>query len=165
MLLLAVSLYLPALEPSGFVAFTENPLLNLKTKLLPSLTLGLLMAGSVTRITRSTVLEELRSGYVGTARAKGLREQVVVWRHVVKNALIPVVTLIGIQLTFLLGGTVIIEQIFALPGLGTLTLGAISQRDYTTVQACVLLVAIMVVVINLATDLLYAYLDPRIHYG
>jgi peptide/nickel transport system permease protein len=165
MLVLAVSLYLPALVPSGFVAFTENPLLNLKTMLLPALTLGLLMAGSVTRITRSTVLEELRSGYVATARAKGLREQVVVWRHVLKNALIPVVTLIGIQLTFLLGGTVIIEQIFALPGLGTLTLGAISQRDYTTVQACVLLVAIMVVTINLATDMLYAYLDPRIHYG
>jgi len=164
MLVLLASLYAPALVPSGFVAFPDHPLLNLKTMLLPALTLGLLMAGAVVRITRTTVLEELRAAYVTTARAKGLAEPWVVWRHVLKNALIPVVTLIGIQLGFLLGGTVIVEQIFALPGLGRLILGAIAQRDYPTVQACVLIVAMLVVLLNLATDLLYEYLDPRIQY-
>lgn len=165
MLVLGVSLYLPALVPSGFVAFADNPLQNLKLLLLPALTLGLLMAGSVARITRSAVLEELRGGYVATARAKGLAEPAVIRRHVLKNSLIPVVTQIGIQLGFLLGGTVIVEQIFALPGLGTFILSAITQRDYTTVQACVLIVAVLVVAVNLATDLLYAYLDPRIRYA
>lgn len=165
MLVLAVSLYLPALVPAGYVPFAENPARNLQLMLLPALTLGLLMAGAVARITRSTVLDELQAGYVTTARAKGLREQRVVWRHVLQNALVPVVTQIGIQLTFLLGGTVIVEQIFALPGLGTLILGAINQRDYTTVQACVLVVALLVVAVNLATDVLYAYLDPRIRFG
>jgi peptide/nickel transport system permease protein len=165
MLVLAVSFYLPALVPSGYVPFAENPPRNLQLMLLPALTLGLLMAGSVARVTRATVLEELRASYVATARAKGLHERAVVWRHVLQNALVPVSTQIGIQLTFLLGGTVIVEQIFALPGLGTLILGAINQRDYTTVQACVLVVALLVVLVNFATDVLYSYLDPRIRFG
>jgi peptide/nickel transport system permease protein len=165
MLVLAVSLYLPALVPSGYVPFIEDPRRNLQLMLLPALTLGLLMAGGVARVTRATVLEELHASYVATARAKGLGERVVVWRHVLQNALVPVSTQVAIQLTFLLGGTVIVEQIFTLPGLGTLILGAINQRDYTTVQACVLVVALLVVLVNLATDVLYAYFDPRIRYG
>src|SRR5262249_30663735 len=116
-------------------------------------------------MTRSSMLEVLGQEYVLTARAKGLVERLVVFRHALRNALIPVVTVAGIQVGYLLGGAVIIEQIFALPGLGTLILNAITQRDYPVVQAGVLFIAASFVLVNLAVDVLYAYLDPKIHYG
>jgi peptide/nickel transport system permease protein len=111
------------------------------------------------------MLEVLRQEYVLTARAKGLVERLVLYRHALRNALIPVITVAGVQVGYLLGGAVIIEQIFALPGLGTLVLNGISQRDYPVVQAGMLFIAASFVLVNLAVDVLYAYLDPKIHYG
>ena len=133
--------------------------------MLPALTLGLAFSASVMRTTRSAMLEVLNQDYVRTARAKGLREQVVVSRHALRNALLPVMTLTGIELGYLLGGTVIIEQIFALPGLGPLTLNAIAQRDYALIQGATLFIASVVVLVNLLIDLGYAVVDPRITYG
>jgi peptide/nickel transport system permease protein len=111
------------------------------------------------------MLEVLRHEYVATARAKGLKETIVVYRHALRNALIPVVTVAGVQVGYLLGGTIIVEQVFALPGVGTLILNGINQRDYPVVQAGVLFVALSFVLVNLVVDLLYVYLDPKIHYG
>jgi peptide/nickel transport system permease protein len=116
-------------------------------------------------MTRSSMLEVLRQEYVTTARSKGLVERAVVYRHALRNALIPVATIAGVQVGYLLGGAIIVEQIFALPGVGTLILNGIMQRDYPVVQAGVLFVAASFVLVNLAVDVLYAYLDPRIHYG
>jgi peptide/nickel transport system permease protein len=117
------------------------------------------------RMTRSAVLEVLGEDYIRTARSKGLQERTVMIRHALRNALIPVVTLIGIEMGYLLGGTVIIEQIFALPGLGRLALNAISQRDYALIQGVTLFIAINFVLINILVDLIYAALDPRITYA
>jgi peptide/nickel transport system permease protein len=133
--------------------------------IFPALTLGLAFSASVMRTTRSAMLEVLGLDYIRTARSKGLREQVVVGRHAFRNALIPVVTLTGIEFSYLLGGTVIVEQIFALPGLGRLTLNAISQRDYALIQGVTLFIACIVVIINLLVDLGYAVIDPRISYA
>src|SRR5262249_61355051 len=115
-------------------------------------------------MTRSSMLEVLGQEYVLTARAKGLVERLVVFRHALRNALIPVVTVAGIQVGYLLGGAVIIEQIFALPGLGTLILNAITQRDYPVLQAAMLFIAFAFPLVNLAIDILYTYLDPRVRY-
>lgn len=116
------------------------------------------------RMTRSSMLEVLREDYVRTARSKGLRERIVISRHALRNALIPVVTLIGIEIGYLLGGTFIVEQIFALPGLGRLTVNAISQREYALVQGVTLFIALNFVIINLLVDLVYSAIDPRIAY-
>ena len=132
--------------------------------LFPALILGTYLAASTMRMTRTMMLEVLRQDYVRTAWAKGLQERRVVLRHVVKNALIPVVTLIGLQLPIIAGGSVIIETIFNLPGLGRLMLSALNLRDYPVVSGVNLFFASVVVLINLATDLAYAYLDPRIRY-
>ena len=133
--------------------------------LLPALALGAANMAILMRMTRSSMLEVLGQEYVLTARAKGLVERLVLYRHALRNALIPVVTVAGVQVGYLLGGAVIIEQIFALPGLGTLVLNGISQRDYPVVQAGMLFIAASFVLVNLAVDVLYAYLDPKIHYG
>lgn len=165
-LIYVLSVYFGYLPNAGnYVGITEAPLQNLEQMMLPALTLGLAFSASVMRTTRSAMLEVLNQDYVRTARAKGLREQVVVSRHALRNALIPVVTLTGIELGYLLGGTVIIEQIFALPGLGRLTLNAIAQRDYALIQGATLFIACMVVIVNLLVDLGYAAIDPRISYG
>ncbi len=125
---------------------------------------GLLGMAILMRMTRSSMLEVLRQEYVVTARAKGLVERLVVYRHALRNALIPVVTVAGIQVGYLLGGAIIVEQIFALPGVGTLVLNGISQRDYPVVQGGVLFIATSFVLVNLAVDIVYAYVDPKIHY-
>ena len=150
--------------PLQWVPFTEDPLGNLAVLIIPSLILGTYLAASTMRMIRTTMLEVLRQDYVRTAWSKGLRETVVVIRHVVKNALIPVVSLIGLQLPILVGGSVIIENIFNLPGVGRLMVDALGRRDYPVVSGVNLLFATGVLTINLLTDLMYPYLDPRLRY-
>ncbi|MGE3796466.1 MAG: ABC transporter permease [Thermomicrobiales bacterium] len=166
MTIFVLSKYFNILPNAGnFTRFLDDPVENLKQMILPAATLGFAFSASVMRTTRSAMLEVLGQDYVRTARSKGLRERVVVGRHALRNALIPVVTLTGIEVSYLLGGTVIIEQIFALPGLGRLTLNAIAQRDYALIQGVTLFIASMVVVVNMVVDLGYAALDPRISYA
>ena len=150
--------------PLTHVRFTEDPWANLSIFIIPALILGTYLAASTMRMTRTMMLEVLRQDYVRTAWAKGLGERRVVLSHAVKNALIPVVTLVALQLPIIAGGSVIIENIFNLPGLGRLMLAALNARDYPVVSAINLLFASVVVVINLGTDLTYALLDPRLRY-
>ena len=150
--------------PLELVPFTEDPLGNLWGFLIPSLILGTAAAAATMRMRRTMMLEVLRQDYIRTAWSKGLRERVVVMRHAVKNALIPVVSLIGLQLPILVGGAVIMENIFNLPGLGRLLLNALNNRDYPMVSGINLFFATGVVGINLLVDLLYAVVDPRVRY-
>ena len=150
--------------PMELVPFAQDPLGNLGMFLIPSLILGTYLSASTMRMTRTMMLEVLRQDYIRTAWAKGLLERSVILRHAVKNAIIPVVTLVGMQLPILVGGSVIIENIFNLPGLGRLMLDALNDRDYPVVSAVNLFFATVVVAVNLLTDLLYASLDPRIRY-
>lgn len=147
-----------------FIPFFENPAGNLGMFIIPSVILGMLMSGTTMRMTRTMMLEVLRQDYIKTAWAKGLRERVVVMRHGMKNALIPVVTIIGMQLPVLIGGSVIMEQIFNLPGIGRLMLESLLGRDYTVVSGVNLVIATVVLLINLFVDMTYAFLDPRIQY-
>jgi peptide/nickel transport system permease protein len=166
MMVLAVSTFARGVLPtSGYVPFYTDPLGSVRSLLLPALALAVANMAILMRMTRSSMLEVLRQEYVTSARAKGLIERTVVYRHAFRNALIPVVTVAGVQVGYLLGGAIIIERIFALPGVGTLILNGISQRDYPVVQAGVLFVATTFVLVNLIVDVAYAYLDPRIHYG
>ena len=146
------------------VPFTENPIANLKVYAIPSFILGMAMAGTAMRMTRTMMLEVLRQDYIRTAYSKGLRERIVVVRHALKNALIPVVTVLGAELPVLVGGSVIIEQIFALPGMGTLLIDMLHRRDFTMVAGINIIVATGVVLANLVVDLSYAYLDPRVRF-
>ncbi len=152
------------IPPIGYVSFWESPSRNLQQFLLPAAVLGFRLSAATMRMTRSTVLEVLREDYVRTAWAKGLGGRIVVYKHALKNALIPVVTVVGGQLGVLLAGAVVIETIFALPGMGRLTVEAILYRDYPVVQTNVMLVAATLVTLNLVVDLTYAWLDPRIRY-
>ena len=152
------------IPPLGYTSLWEAPWKNLQQFLLPAAVLGFRLSAATMRMTRSTLLEVLREDYVRTARAKGLVERVIIYKHALKNALIPVVTIVGGQLGTLLAGTVIVETIFALPGMGRLTVEAILFRDYPVVQTNVMLVAATLVTLNLLVDLTYAWLDPRIHY-
>ena len=154
---------LPAM--GAFVPLWQDPLRNLGQLILPALTLGFAFAASMTRISRSAMLDVLSDDYVRTARSKGASARSVIWRHALPNALIPVVTLSGIEFGYLLGGAVIVEQVFALPGLGRMVLDAILQRDYALVQGCVLFIAFNFMIINLLVDLAYVLLDPRIRLG
>jgi peptide/nickel transport system permease protein len=153
------------IPPIGYVSFWESPWRNLQQFLLPAAVLGFRLSAATMRMTRSTVLEVLREDYVRTAWAKGLAGRMVVYKHALKNALIPVVTIVGGQLGVLLAGTVVVETIFALPGMGRLTVEAILYRDYPVVQTNVMLVAATLVTLNLVVDLTYAWLDPRIRYS
>lgn len=146
------------------MGFFEDPIRNLQILLLPAFVLGTSMAGAVMRMTRSSILEILLQDFIRTIRAKGAKERVVIFNHALRNAMIPILTIIGMQIGVLLGGTVIIEQIFSLPGLGQLVLTGINQRDFTVVQGSVLFIAFVFVIINLIVDLLYSFLDPRITY-
>ena len=146
------------------IPFTEDPLGNLGMFLIPAAILGMVLSGTTMRMTRTMALEVLRQDYIRTAWSKGLEEKIVVMRHVLKNALIPVVTLVGFQLPILIGGSVILEQIFVLPGVGTLLLDAIQKRDYPIVSGINLFIATAVVLTNLLIDLTYGYLDPRVRY-
>ena len=160
LLLFAVNLkWLPV---SGYVPFTEDPLQNLKHLILPALSLGLFEAAFFTRFLRAGLLEVLHQDYVRTAQAKGLAEQIVISRHALKNALIPMVTILGLELGTLVGGVVVIEQVFGWSGIGWLALTAVKNRDYPLLQGIVLLVAIGVSLANLLADLSYIFLDPRL---
>ena len=150
--------------PLEYIPFTEDPLGNLWGFFIPSLILGTASAAATMRMMRTMTLEVLRQDYIRTAWSKGLKERVVIVRHTLKNALIPVVTLIGLQLPILVGGAVIMENIFALPGLGRLMLDALQSRDYPVVQGTNLFFATGVVLLNLLIDLIYPYLDPRVRY-
>ena len=150
--------------PMQLIPFREDPLGNLGMFLIPSLILGTYLSAATMRMTRTMMLEALRQDYIRTAWSKGLREKVVVLRHAVKNALIPVVTLIGLQMPILVGGSVIMENIFNLPGLGRLMLDALQVRDYPLVSGINLLFATAVIGINLMIDLIYPYLDPTVRY-
>jgi len=165
LLILLFSLHLGWLPPAGYVPLLENPGENMRRMLLPSLSLGLILAAATTRIMRSTMLEVLGRDYVRTARAKGLEERVVTLRHALRNALIPVVTVVGLQFGSLLGGTVIIEQVFSLPGIGRFALEGINLRDYPVVQGAVLVIAAAFVFVNLLVDVIYALIDPRVRYA
>ncbi len=148
-----------------YVPFTTDPLTNLKVMMVPALVFGVTRAGPIMRIMRSALLEIMRQDYIRTAWSKGLPERAIVLRHALKNALIPVVTLVGLQTPLYIGGSVIIEAIFRLPGVGLFFFEALSRLDYPVVQSVNLIVAAMVVGLNLAIDLTYAFLDPRIRYG
>jgi len=150
--------------PIFFTPFAEDPLENLRQVFLPGVILGMGMMGVNMRMIRAMMLEVLREDYVRTAWSKGLRERVIILRHALKNALLPVITLIGLQLPVLVSGAVILEQIFLLPGLGRLLLNAAIKRDYTIISGVVLVIAVAIVFINLAIDLIYGYLDPRVRY-
>jgi len=166
LLIFVLSVYFGILPNAGdYVDLNEDPVENLKQLIFPALTLGFSFSASVMRTTRSAMLEVLGEDYIRTAHSKGLRPRTVVFRHALRNAFIPVVTLAGVELGYLLGGAVIVEKIFALPGLGRLTLTAISQRDYALIQGATLFIAINFVLINLLVDLIYAALDPRISYA
>jgi peptide/nickel transport system permease protein len=164
MLILLFPLTLGLLPPSGYVPFFEDPLGWASHLILPTATLGVISGAIITRFVRSETLESLGQDYTRTAKAKGLRERTVVMRHVVRNSLISVVTIIGLQLAFLLSGVIIVEVVFAFPGLGLLALDAVQSRDYPVLQGAVLLFAVFFLVVNLIVDLLYAFLDPRISY-
>ena len=153
--------YMP---PLRFIWFTEDPIANLQMMVVPSLIMGMALAGTTMRMTRNMLLEVLRQDYIRTAWAKGLRERIVIIRHALKNALIPVVTQVGIQVAVLMGSTVIIEEIFVLPGVGRLLINAAQQRDYPLLSGIMFIFAFVLVLVNLLIDLTYAYLDPRIHY-
>jgi peptide/nickel transport system permease protein len=148
-----------------FTPLFVDPLANLGQLIFPAITLGFAFAASVTRISRSAMLDVLSDDYIRTARSKGASQRSVIWGHALPNALIPVVTLSGVEFGYLLGGAVIVEQVFALPGLGRLVLDAISQRDYALVQGTVLFIAMNFLIVNLIVDLLYVALDPRIRLG
>ena len=154
--------YMPTL---GYVSFFDNPVVNMQQFFFPWLAMGTRLIGTTLRMTRSTMLEVLHQDYIRTAWSKGLAERGVVYRHALKNSMIPVVTIIGGQIAFLLGGSVVIESVFGLPGLGSLTLQSIYQRDYPQIQGNVLLIALIVIVVNLITDISYAWFDPRIRYN
>lgn len=163
-LLFAVELrWLPS--ASAYVPFWESPLDALKNILLPALTLGVYVSGIFARFLRASLLGELKADYVRTARAKGLREREVVGRHVLRNALLPFVTVVGLMLANFVGGTVVTEAVFTYPGLGRLLIQAISTRDYPLIQGCILVILVIYVLINVLVDVLYAYIDPRIDYG
>ena len=151
--------------PAGYVQIWEDPLRNLEQVYLAAISLGLALSATLARLMRSSMLEVLRQDYIRTARSKGLRERVILTKHALKNAMLPVVTLFGLQLGFLLGGTVVLESIFALPGLGTLLLDSVIRKDFTQLQGLVLFFSVVIIMINIAVDLSYAWFDPRIRYS
>ena len=155
----------PNFGTGNAVRIWEDPLQNMETFFFPSLVLSLGIAAVIMRLTRSSMLEVMRNDYVRTAWSKGLRERTIVWRHALKNAMIPVLTIIGLQVGALIGGSVLIESVFALNGMGAYLLASVIGRDLLVVQSLVLIFALVFVVINLVVDVAYAWLDPRIRYG
>jgi peptide/nickel transport system permease protein len=163
-LLFAVELHwLPS--ASGYVPFWESPVQMLRNVLLPALTLGIYVSGIFARFLRASLVGELKADYVRTARSKGLRESEIVGRHVMRNALLPFVTIVGLMMANFIGGAVVTEAVFTYPGLGRLLIQAISTRDYPLIQGCILIILILYVGINVMVDVLYAYIDPRIEYA
>jgi len=155
----------PWMPPIDYVPLWQDPIRNLSMVFWPAVTVGYRYSAVTMRMTRSAMLEVLREDYIRTARAKGLLDRIVINRHALKNALLPVVTLIGIEFAFLIGGLVVTEQVFNLNGIGRLFVLSVQNQDYTLTQALVMLVVIVFVITNLAVDVLYAWLDPRIRFG
>lgn len=162
LLILVFSVQLKWFSAGGFDGWGEGILAGLKALLLPALSLAVVQAAILARFTRSAVLEVMREDFVRTARAKGVSQRAVLWTHVLRNALIPVITVMGMQFSELLAGTIVVENVFYLPGLGRLIFQAISNRDLVVVRNCVMLLAAMVVIVNFVVDILYAVIDPRI---
>ena len=162
LLILLFSVHLQWFSAGGFPGWDEGVADALKALLLPALSLAVVQAAILARITRSAVLEVLREDFVRTARAKGLSQRATLWRHVLRNAMIPVVTVMGLQFANLLAGTIVVENVFYLPGLGRLIFQSISNRDLIVVRNCVMLLATMVIVVNFVVDVLYAVIDPRV---
>lgn len=162
LLILLFSVHLKWFSAGGFPGWEDEPLEALKSLLLPAISLAVVQAAILARITRSAVLEVMREDFVRTARAKGLSRRATLWRHVLRNALIPVITVMGLQFANLLAGTIVVENVFFLPGLGRLIFQSIANRDLIVVRNCVMLLASMVVVVNFVVDLLYAVIDPRV---
>jgi peptide/nickel transport system permease protein len=162
LLILLFSLHLGWFPSSGYTDVSRNAFLHFQKLALPALTLGLGLAASIARMTRSSMLEILGRDFVRSLRARGMRERRVIWRHVLRNAAIPIVTIIGLQLGNLMGGTVLVEALFNWPGLSTLLVTAVSNRNYPLVQGSILTIATLFILINLCVDLLYSLLDPRI---
>jgi peptide/nickel transport system permease protein len=162
LLILFFSVFLDLLPSSGYRPLWSDPMGSLEHLILPAITLGTSMAAIVARMTRSEMLEEIGKEYVRTARAKGMPERRVIFRHILKNALVPTLTILGIQFGRLMGGMVVVEYVFAWPGLGSLVVDAVYSRDYPMVQALVLTFAVIAVTINMGVDILYRYVNPRI---
>ncbi len=159
------SMYLGWVPAMNYTPFLKDPMANLSQFFVPSVILSLVLSASIMRMTRTMMLEVMREDYIRTARAKGLSTWTVVLRHALKNAMIPVITIMGLQLAFLFGGTIIMEHVFLLPGIGSYMLEAITWRDYPVIQGIVLFVASALMIINLIVDLLYAVFDPKIKYA
>jgi peptide/nickel transport system permease protein len=164
MLLLTFGVSLRWLPPSGYISPFDDPVMGIKYLIMPAVTLGVGLAAPLTRFIRSGMLDVMSADYVRTARAKGLTGRLIVFRHALKNAMLSVVTIFGVLIGSLLGGSIITESVFNWPGIGTLLLQAIQQRDYGIVQGVVLFISLIFLVVNLLVDLTYAYLDPRIRY-
>ncbi|MFN8523511.1 MAG: ABC transporter permease [Chloroflexota bacterium] len=164
MLILAFSLWLNWVPPAEYTPPTRSLTSNLTQMAMPAVVLGTVVAAQVMRMTRASLLEVMRNDYIRTARAKGVAENAVVRRHAFKNAMIPIITVIGVQIGYLLGGAVVTEEVFTLPGVGRLVLNAVYERDYPLVQGTILCIAGIFMLTNLLVDLAYAYLDPRVRY-
>lgn len=163
-LLFAVQLrWLPS--ASNFVPIWENPGQALRTLVLPAMTLGIYVSGIFARFLRASLVSELRADYVRTARSKGLPERQIIGLHVMRNALLPFITIVGLSLANFIGGTVVTEAVFNYPGLGRLLIDAIGNRDYPLIQGCIVVILLIYIFVNLAVDMLYAYIDPRIDYS
>jgi peptide/nickel transport system permease protein len=162
MLILLVSLGAGLLPSSGFVPFSESPVDNVLHLVLPALTLAASRAAVLGRLTRASVLDTVRRGFVQYARAKGLAERAVLFRHVLPNAAIPILTVLGLQTGYMLGGAIVVETIFTLPGVGRMTLDAVLERNYPVAQGALLVVGALFMLVNLATDILYGVVDPRV---
>jgi peptide/nickel transport system permease protein len=161
-LILALSQLAPGFASLGYVPFAQDPVGNLQRMVLPAVALGLPILANLSRLVRSAMLDALGQDYIRTARAKGAREGLVVFKHALRNALIPFVTSVGIMTGYLLGGAIVVEQVFAIPGLGRLILGAIAERNYPLIQATILVVTVGFVLVNFLVDLLYVVIDPRV---
>lgn len=165
LLIFALAVWLRLLPPAGYVSPIQDPLQSLRLMILPSLALGLGLAAVLTRQIRSAMLEVMHQDYITTARAKGLHRGTVIRKHALKNAMIPVITVVGVQIGRLFGGAVVIETIFSIPGMGRLAVQSIFFRDFPVVQGVVLVLALSVLLSNLVTDMLYGFIDPRIRYS
>jgi len=161
-LLTVLSLALNWIPPLGYQSFAENPFVNMQQMFLPAICLAITLSASIVRMTRSAVLEVLHSEFIRTVRAKGAKEGIVIFKHALRNSLVSVITLIGLQIGYLLGGTVVLESIFALPGLGSLIFESVLVRDYPIVQSTVLVFGAMFLLVNLIVDVMYGWVDPRI---
>lgn len=165
LLVLFISTQWRVLPTTGFVPISEGIWPNLRSLIMPTISLGALLAASIMRMMRSSMLEELGKEYLTVARAKGLQQRSIILGHALRNSLIPVITVVGIQTGYMLGGTVIVEQVFAIPGIGRLALDAVNQRDYPLVQGTVMFIAAAFVFMNMITDIVYGFVDPRIRVG